>query len=135
MPVALLSCWPRGGPTQHSHFYLLGRGVARPRILTSIVLAAEWPDPALSLPPCWPRKMARPSILTFIVLAAEWADPAFSPLSRWPQNGPTHHSHGKHRTVKSRIHHDRNENDDSDHSATTAIKVKTLDRATPQSPR
>ena len=91
---SLLSWRPRSAPTQHSRFYRSGRGMARPNILTSIVVAAEWPDPALSLLSWWPRSgptqhyhfyrggrgVARPSILTSIFLAAEWPDHAFSLL-------------------------------------------------------
>jgi hypothetical protein len=65
----------------HSHFDRGGRGVARPSILTSIVVAAEWPSPAFSLLSWWPRSgtaqhshfyrggrgVARPNILTSIV--------------------------------------------------------------------
>ena len=54
-------------PTQHSHFYRDSRGVARLNIITSIVVAAEWPDATFSL------------------------------LSWWPQSGPTRYSHFYHR--------------------------------------
>ena len=49
------SGWELRGEGEHilraerSHFYRGGRGVARPSIITFIVVAAEWPDPALSL--------------------------------------------------------------------------------------
>ena len=82
---------------QHSHFYRGGPGVARFSILTSIVVAKEWPDSAFSLLSWWPRSgpmqhshfyrggrgVARFSIPTSIVVAAEWPDSAFSLLSWW----------------------------------------------------
>ena len=63
-------------------------------ILTSIVVAAEWPDPAFSFLSWWPRsgptlnshfyragrRVAGSSILTAILVAAEWPDPALSLL-------------------------------------------------------
>jgi hypothetical protein len=58
--VALLSWWPRSGPIQHSHFYRVGRGVARATILTSTVVAAEWPDSAFSFPSWCPRNGRSP---------------------------------------------------------------------------
>ena len=36
--------------------------------------------------------MARVSILTSVVVAAEWPDLAFSFLSCWPRSGPSQHS-------------------------------------------
>jgi hypothetical protein len=58
--VALLSWWPRSGPIQHSHFHRVGRGVARATILTSTVVAAEWPDSAFSFPSWCPRNGRSP---------------------------------------------------------------------------
>ena len=50
---------PRGPGAPHSHFYRVGRRVARFSILTFIVLVAEWPDPAFSLLSCWSRSGGR----------------------------------------------------------------------------
>jgi hypothetical protein len=91
---------------QHSHLYRGGRGVARFSILTSIVVAQEWPDSAFSLLSWRPRSgpmqhshfyrggrgVARFSIPTSIVVAAEWPDSAFSLLSWWSRSGPIQHS-------------------------------------------
>ena len=43
------------GSIPPSHFYRRGRVMADPRLLTSIVGAAEWPIPAYSLLSWWPR--------------------------------------------------------------------------------
>ena len=48
LAFSLLSWWPRRRPSQHSRFYRGGRGVAPSSIFTSIVVAAEWPESAIS---------------------------------------------------------------------------------------